>query len=263
MFTFQLNVLKIVRVFHFFYPSLLNLEKLNIDQEHHQHNFRTVDFIWALILKRIMFARVTGRSIRRIRGTRGVSTSSSILKRFDKSILYPTLLVVLLGSQIMNVMDAQKSVEDLERRYKLKMDKIDELKTRFVNGEQVDVDKEMALVNKLFQRKNPKDYLKSTSDKFGNQFGGLKKNELGLDDQFSEDALNKFLGLDPTPVEVSKSQFNEPQPIEKLSHEDIDFQVKNEKELLNYKLDPHKHVVVENPGDYVDAAKDTKITRFL
>lgn len=232
-----------------------------------------------------MFARASVRSIRNIRrvigpsNARSVSTSS-IFKQFDKSILYPTLLVVLLGSQIMKVMDAQASVDDLERRYNLKMDKIEELKTRIEQGEKFDLEKEMSLVNKLFERSNKeKQYLKSTSDKFGNKFGNqfgvkqrshenLKDSDLfkDLDDDLTDEKLNKLLGLDPIPMEKNnKSQSNIPESstLKPLSKDELQQQMENEKELLKFRLDPNTHVVMQQPGDYVSAAKDTKVSGFL
>lgn len=219
-----------------------------------------------------MFVGASRHTIRRASGARMISTSP-VFQRFDKSILYPTFLVVILGSQILNVMNVQKSVEDLERRYDLKMRKIDEIKGRLADGEKIDTQKELALVNKLFERTNQKDYLKSTSDKFKDNVGGFRKNHPdtksgdnsldGLDGDLSDESLNKFLGLDQITTEKQNVAFEEPKTLEKLSSEHVDLHVENEKKLLNYKLDPHRHVVVESPGDYVSAAKDTKVAKFL
>lgn len=223
-----------------------------------------------------MFARNTFQSVRRARGARTLTTSP-ILKRFDKSILYPTLLVVLLGSQIMNVMNAQKSCEDLDRRYNMKITKIDEIKERLQKGEKVDVENELKLVNRLFVRQNDNPVLKSTSTKFGSQFDGIKRENTAdgnhtnvlseLDGEVTDDKLNKLFGLEPTPAPVSKKEVKAPKketkPLPVLTKEEIKENTEREKELLNYRLEPNRHVVVENPGDYVSAAKDTKVSGFL
>ncbi|CCH45161.1 hypothetical protein BN7_4740 [Wickerhamomyces ciferrii] len=210
------------------------------------------------------------------KGTRSIS-ASSIVKKFDKSMLYPTMLVVLLGSQIMNVMNIQTSCEDMERRYDLKISKIDELIERISKGEKIDVQKEMELVNKSFERKANKINLRSTSDKIGRQFGKTNTNtkdlefddDLKIDDELTDEQLNKLFSFDSDPTKIhekvthSNSNNNSKDSIKTLTDEELKQQIQNEKDLLNYKLSPDRHVLVENPGDYVEAAKDTKVSGFL
>lgn len=215
-----------------------------------------------------MFARQAFQPVRRVQGARSF-TSSPILKRFDRTILYPTVLVVLLGSQIMNVMNAQKSCDDLDRRYKMKINKIDEIKERVLRGETVDVENELKLVNRLFTQENVTPVLKSTSAKFGSQFDGIKKSNntdfnTELDGELTDEKLNKLFGLESEPVPVlQKEKKQETKPLPVLSKEELSQNTEREKELLKYRLEPSRHVVVQNPGDYVSAAKDTKVSGFL
>ncbi|CDR40196.1 CYFA0S04e05666g1_1 [Cyberlindnera fabianii] len=201
-----------------------------------------------------------------------VPKKKRISDSFDKSIYYPAFLVVLLGSQVINVMNAQRRVEDLDRRYTLKMEKIDELIKRVQNGEQVDVEREMRLVNKLFERSGS--YTVMGKDSISGKV--KKQKELAWQEEdLTEVELAKMLGLDLNQTKKDMGIADDEKESEKstktkvegdvilVDRGTIDEQMKKEKELLNYRLNPDQHLIVEKAGDYVDAAKDTQVKKFL
>ncbi|CCF55459.1 hypothetical protein KAFR_0A00210 [Kazachstania africana CBS 2517] len=75
--------------------------------------------------------------------------------KVDHSLWRPLIWVVLFGSMVSHVIDAEKRLEDLDRRYKLKIDKLNTLVQRVSDNDfKFNVDEELKIVNKLFM-KNP------------------------------------------------------------------------------------------------------------
>ncbi|KAH3678482.1 hypothetical protein WICMUC_001499 [Wickerhamomyces mucosus] len=168
---------------------------------------------------------------------------------------YPIVLTIIFGSQMINLINKEKEFENLERRYKLKINKIDELIEKLRNNEidNIDIDKELELVNKLFRRQS-----NTYFDKDHNNEDKINKTNKDLIED--QDNILKLLGLeniDGNNNEIKNKDNN------KLNQTDINQRIIFEKEIQNFKIKPETHTIVEIPGDYVDAAKDTKITKFL
>jgi hypothetical protein len=168
-------------------------------------------------------------------------------------MLFPALLVVLFGSQVINVMNAQRSVETMEQKYKLKISKLDEITRRVRDGELVNVQKELKLVNKIFSRSATQF---SVMGQKGSSSQQVKIDDLSdlskIFDEVMEEDNAKELKQSAQAREVIKKDI-----------EEIHQHMQKEKELTEYKLVPKQHLIVETPGDYVEAARDTKVPKFL
>lgn len=192
---------------------------------------------------------------------------------FDKTMLYPGVLIILLGSQLINVMNAQKSLQDLERRYELKIGKINEIVARLERGESgVNVDDELKLVNMMFERQSHggklklgREYEVSDSVSEPSTHEELLKEEdfmklLGLHEDIDENGnlkKNKKEGGDKARAMIDGSK------VVITDQEEIREQTDMQKKLVGFKVEPERHLIVEKPGDYIDAAKDTKLSKFL
>lgn len=164
-------------------------------------------------------------------------------------MLYPALVVVLLGSQVISVMNAQRSVETMESRYTLKMRKLDELIVRAREGEKVDVKQEMQLVNKQFDRSGA-----------GARFSVMGKQIARVDASKVEDrSLMELTSAFDEAMKDSQANGDKDAVDLDILHQ----QMLKEKELATYKMDTQQHLMVDKPGDYVDAARDTKVAKFL
>lgn len=179
----------------------------------------------------------------------------------DRTMFYPALVVVLLGSQVINVMNAQRSVETMENKYCLKIRKLEELTERVRKGEDVDVEKEMKLVNKTFNRS------KAHFSVMGQRVASVSNDQSG---QQNEDGVSDLVQLlNEAMVETSTAKKDIEQKTEEVKEviqkdiEKIHQHMQKERELIEYKLDTDQHVLVDTPGDYNNAAKDTKVTKFL
>jgi hypothetical protein len=182
-------------------------------------------------------------------------------------------LIILLGSQLINVMNAQKSLQDLERRYELKIGKINEIVARLERGESgVNVDDELKLVNMMFERQSHggklklgREYEVSDSVSEPSTHEELLKEEdfmklLGLHEDIDENGnlkKNKKEGGDKARAMIDGSK------VVITDQEEIREQTDMQKKLVGFKVEPERHLIVEKPGDYIDAAKDTKLSKFL
>lgn len=207
--------------------------------------------------------------------TTATATVTSTARRrfyqnFDKSMYYPIFLTVIFGSQLINLMNKQRDYETLERKYQLKISKIEEIMNMIKEQgvENVDVAKELELVNRLF--KNGNDASLTVSKKtheesmLSSAEDDIKEEDLlkmlGLNDQTSKKST--ITAITTTTTTANTSQ-NKQEQLPKLSEMNVSEQIAFEKELQNYRVKTENHTIVEIPGDYVDAAKDTKIKKFL
>jgi hypothetical protein len=172
-------------------------------------------------------------------------------------MLFPALLVVLFGSQVINVMNAQRSMETMEQKYKLKISKLDEIIRRVRDGEIVNVQKELKLVNKVFSRSAAQF---SVMGQKGSSSQQVKMDGLSDLSKIFDEVMDEVMEEDNAKEVKQSTQARE---VIKKDIEEIHQHMQKEKELTDYKLDPKQHLIVETPGDYVGAARDTKVTKFL
>ncbi|CCE65556.1 hypothetical protein TPHA_0L02040 [Tetrapisispora phaffii CBS 4417] len=204
--------------------------------------------------------------------------------RFDKSILKPALVLLIFGSILTNVSDAKKELVELDRRYSLKNDILRSLIYRASQGDtDFELDKEMVLVNKLFQRhelqsngKGMKDKLRLSTNAYSTSDPNRKNmrsasgaGKAQRDDQDLNSLWNELLEDMNKDIDVKQALSTSVEGSSK--HEDI----LTDKEMLqeemkkekhrgnNYEAKTDVHVIVENPGNLSDAVKDNKVSRFL
>lgn len=235
------------------------------------------------------FSSGTARNARRFAtgaGSTGPGSKSGsskapggIFSKFDRSMIYPIVLVSVLSAQIVNFSSAQRDLADLNHRYSMKIQRIQDIVARLEQGEKVDVGEELRLINLKFDRLHQPEYssldvplLERIRQKKQQQQELLKSQEAEL----SEENLLEMLSarIEPgspgaagapaapaapagAPAQQSAQQAAEQQLV------DYEQQQEREKELLNYRINAEKHVIVEVPGDLVQAAKDTKVSKFL
>lgn len=183
---------------------------------------------------------------------------------FDKSMIYPGILLILFGSQVINVMNRQKYINELDRVYKIKINKIHEIAERLEHGEKgVNVEDEMKLVNMMFERQ-----MNSTKMKLSKEYEVEHKIEeiyTDLNKELNQEDFIKMLGLNDEPIKKKEIKILHVPGKESVitDHEEIKDQITKQKELTKFVVKPETHIIVEKPGDYIESAKDTKLSKFL
>ncbi|CUS24899.1 LAQU0S21e00958g1_1 [Lachancea quebecensis] len=221
--------------------------------------------------------------------------------KFDKTMLKPALVVVLFGSMLTNVMEQQKRNSELERRYGMKLGVLQELIGKVKNGQDtsIDIDKELALVNRLFERFEISKHVgledeASKIRKLNDQAHMISQKEIAarlngqkpMDDetQLRELFRDIMKDIDDAPIvervkpqhnssEFSKSDQNKtndqtkvrtvPESEIQTNEKVLTEEARDEKQRLKYRPATDSHVIVENPGEYSTAAEDHKVSKFL
>lgn len=209
--------------------------------------------------------------------------------QFDKSMLKPALVVIIFGSMLSHVSNQQKRHAELERRYGLKMEILNDLIGRAKNGDiDFEVDRELKLVNKLFSRHSDfKDFnLEEEADDARGTYDSQTYSKQDILESLNRstgtqepESLDDFLKSiieeadDNLLIERDQNVRKQGQPHHttlKSSSEGIveDKQIlrreaERESELEDYKPSTEVHLIVENPGELYKAAEETKVTKFL
>ncbi|SCU94457.1 LAFA_0F21946g1_1 [Lachancea sp. 'fantastica'] len=252
--------------------------------------------MWASLVKRgssRFYSRLTNRAYStRNAGENAVSGRKS--SRFDKSMLKPALVVILFGSMLTSVMEQQKKNAELERRYSLKLGILRDLISKVQKDELVDVEQELALVNKLFQRFERSKYVlleeeaakvREHNEVAGDlnrqdmisRLNGQKnpdQDEASLRDLFRDimKDIDDDSGLKPQMRAKEEHSSENSAHTENSQLEDSRIQTDaefltrealNEKERLKYKPSTDSHIIVETPGEYSTSAEDHKVSKFL
>ncbi|CCK73098.1 Ina22p KNAG_0M02450 [Huiozyma naganishii CBS 8797] len=189
--------------------------------------------------------------------------------KVDRSLLKTVVWVVIFGSILTHVVDKEKQVEDMERRYNLKIQILENLISRAKTGESVNTTEELKLVNKLF--------VKDKSLSVEEVKGELERSKLPQDDHSAEvqneesleDIWNDILrDINSEPRETSKKQSNKTR--QPTTQPDIIKDrallaeiAQKEEEYVSYSPTFDKHTIVEDPGSFAKAAKDTNVNKFL
>ena len=202
--------------------------------------------------------------------------------KFDKTMIKPALVVIIFGSVLTNVTEQKQKYFELERRYSLKKDILNNLIKR-VNKNDIafQIDDELSLVNKLFNK-----YDQSKQTEINTSLTDIYNSS--SDEQFSESRIlynlngNNIKGkeedLDDLWKIILEDMNKDP---DEIKHVDIDIkdlesdgniitdrnflsdEAKREKQRSIYEPKTDVHVIVENPGELSTAASDTKISKFL
>lgn len=211
--------------------------------------------------------------------------------QFDKSMLKPALVIIIFGSMLSHVSTQEKRHAELERRFDLKADILSELIERAKNGDtDFDVDKELSLVNKVFSRyeKSQNIDISEEATKLRNVYDtqtysrkevleSLNSSTGATEEESLDDLFRSII------EEVDETSANRKHTGEisiKLEKSQRDTQVENadgiimDKRILNeeaakendskeYEPSTEIHLIVENPGELSEVAKETKVTKFL
>ncbi|SCV02348.1 LANO_0F17062g1_1 [Lachancea nothofagi CBS 11611] len=220
--------------------------------------------------------------------------------KFDKSMLKPALVVVLFGSMLTSVMEQQKKNAELERRYAMKIGILKDLITKIQNDESasIDVDHELALVNKLFKRFERSKYVSLEEEAIK-----IREYNAKADSLSQQEVMKRLNGQKPTDDDASlrdlfrdimkdmddESSLQQYQKISSQADHDkappkkavpalpngtteseiqtndelLTKEAQNEKERLKYRPSTEYHVIVETPGEYSSSAEDMKVSKFL
>ncbi|CEP62190.1 Ina22p LALA0_S04e09868g [Lachancea lanzarotensis] len=255
--------------------------------------------MWASLARRgggRCIHRLNNRGYSSQKGGDNVATGKKA--RFDKSMLKPALVVVLFGSMLTSVMEQQKKNAELERRYSMKLGILRDLTSKIRNNEIVDVDQELALVNKLFERFERSKHILLEEEaakirEHNEMAGDLSHQDMisrlnGQKNSDQDDASLRDLFRDIMKDIDDDSTLNSQAPNKTkgegedspnnvtetpvLSSGDSRIQTDaevltrealHEKERLKYKPATDSHVIVEKPGDYSTSAEDHKVSKFL
>lgn len=102
--------------------------------------------------------------------------------KFDKSVLRPAFLIVIFGSLLTNVADIQRKTNEIERKYEVRIHKLQELIERIKNNERgIDIDQELKLVNLLFYERDATEAAKlvdHSKERYGEKHVLASMNEL-------------------------------------------------------------------------------------
>ncbi|SCW00854.1 LAFE_0C13476g1_1 [Lachancea fermentati] len=211
--------------------------------------------------------------------------------KFDKSMVKPAVVVILFGSVLTNLMEEQKSMSEMERRYHLKIDILKDMinKVKVEGDSSIDIAEELKLVNKSFERfENSKltdlereaQRVRERADK-----NSYSKNSVinslnsRLEDESLEDLFKEIMQdidregdiLEPTmPSQSHVKQTKQSNAEDIVAKGDIvtnakrlALEAEKEKRSLSFKPSTDAHVIVENPGDYSTAAEEQKVSKFL
>lgn len=236
-----------------------------------------------------MFIRL-GRPLEKFTFTRfysqipsgAVGTSSRQAKsKFDNSIIKPIIVVVMFGTMLSNVMNQQRLAGEMERRYLLKMEILKDLIQKAKKGEgNINVQEELKLVNKLFERTKKARVLDDTEAEKLSQISSsqnyseaevlrsMNSSTRALEKESLDDVLKSIMDeiSDESKLTTRKSNLppKQQQSGELITDKDaLKEKGEYEREILQYKPSTDVHLIVKNPGDLSSAAEDTKISKFL
>ncbi|CAR21828.1 Ina22p [Lachancea thermotolerans CBS 6340] len=255
------------------------------------------------LIKMWNFSRLASRISRRLYSSSFPHASSKNPgnSKFDKTMLKPALVIVLFGSMLTNVMEQQKRNSELERRYGMKLGVLQDLIDKVKHGEDssIDIDKELALVNKLFERFEISKYVELEEEaskvrKLNDQADVISQNEIAarlngkkpVDDETSLRELFRDIMKDIDDIPVARNEESKQHDSKVVSSDQnkaiyqvemktvpeseiqtnervLTEEAKNEKQRLKFRPATDSHVIVENPGEYSTAAEDHKVSKFL
>lgn len=196
--------------------------------------------------------------------------------RFDRTLVKPSIVLIVFGSVLINFMDQQKKTTELERRYSLKINILKDLVHRVKENNEVDIDikEELKLVNKLFNRTTIGE--QPILDEDTAKIRILTEQEQlsesyvrdSLNHKYNEDSLeilfkNIMNDLNKEPNECKNDQLYISEKEIVTNKIVLAAEVEQEKKNCTYKPETSQHIIVDNPGDYTASAEETTIPKFL
>lgn len=224
--------------------------------------------------------------VKKLKDVVGSQASQQISR--DGSLIKLGIWVVIFSSMLMHVIDKKQRYEEMEEKYNLKIDILKSIINRMNNGEIVDIDDELRLVNQALERRSVKRYPSPLQNykKKESPFidGTVTENSNSLiDKDVSRESLEDIwqdiladTSISPPEIHYSINPTitcitsNDTHDNDIISSDDIIrdtnilFQAsKQEEEELKYFTPTSTHIIVQKPGELVEAAKDTQMAKYL
>lgn len=206
----------------------------------------------------------------------------------DRSLIKLGVWIVIFGSMLMHVIDKKQQYEEMEEKYNLKIDILKSIISRINNGETVNIDDELRLVNQTLERRNINRYpspLQNYKKQKSTSIDGTISENLNfpayenINNESLEDIWQNVLkDITTSPSQTLSSNDpvttrfppNDTHKDHTIPSDDIirDRNVlletsKQEQEELKYFTPTNTHIIVDKPGELVEAAKGTQMTRYL
>ncbi|CAG59186.1 uncharacterized protein GVI51_F06369 [Nakaseomyces glabratus] len=197
-----------------------------------------------------------------------VAAPAAKKSRFDKSVVKPLLVLVVFGSVLTNVMEERRKYSDMERRYQLKINKLEELIERANVGEKnLDIAAELKIIDALFKVSQNQRYtgiIGNTKHHNGpsTPLKSKQDNEESLEDIWQE----LVSSLEEDELKLKREQeLNKAKLSNELVTDKQLLKEQKKKEELEKNLVPSHatHTIVSTPGEVSEAAKDTSLKRFV
>ncbi|ODV97555.1 hypothetical protein PACTADRAFT_31003 [Pachysolen tannophilus NRRL Y-2460] len=175
----------------------------------------------------------------------------------QKSLIKPALLLVLLGSVVINIIKERRESEDLDYRYKLKLNILEDIKKKLRNQEPIDLNDELRVINRLFEnlgyggtyfkgyveKPNANDFQKTTDSEINQFFNIIAENDHPMD--------NKLL----KETELIKDSMNDG---ERKNLEQV-----NVKKLESQSYKEPVDSQISHTTNYTESVSNTKLGKFL
>lgn len=182
--------------------------------------------------------------------------------RFDKSVLKPLGLLVVFGSILTNVMEERRKFNNMERRYELKINKLEELLERCKKGERdVDIDNELKIIEAMFAVSENQNIAGLIAKRKQEYDSDIKQVESKENESLQSLWADIMKSVDDIPEDSKK---NKSTTMDLVTDPDILEKRKAEEDLVRKTAPSYMtHTIVETPGEVSEAAKDTSIKKFL
>ncbi|KAL3232756.1 hypothetical protein RNJ44_04672 [Nakaseomyces bracarensis] len=178
--------------------------------------------------------------------------------KFDKSALKPLGLLVIFGSILTNVMEERRKFNNMERRYTLKIDKLEELVERCKKGDtDIDISNELKIIDAMFsvsENQKVSGLIAKRKREYDSDIKQIDHEKESLESIW-EDIMKSVEEIPQKNSEPASDLITDPAVLEK----------RKAKEELERKSAPSylTHTIVESPGELSEAAKDTSVKKFL
>lgn len=197
----------------------------------------------------------------------GAQTTKHLTK--DYSLLKLGAWIVIFGSMLTNVIDKKQQYEEMEEKYSLKIEILKDIISKLRNGEDVNVEDELRLVNQTLERRKLPRY-KSPLRRKKSQ---IAEDIPPVEEESLEDLWKEILNDTSETDSATAKNIGTPTRVVSDNNTDNDDIMRDKRALLmiskqeeieqKYFTPTDQHVVVNKPGYVTEAARDTKMTKYL
>lgn len=220
------------------------------------------------------------RAVNKLKGVAGSQTTLHVSK--DPSLIKLATWIVIFGSILTHVIDKKRQYEEMEGKYILKINILKNIIKRLNNGETVDIEDELRLINQTLERKNIPRYesllqsrkrqkskfLDGTITENSNCSSNGDTNQESLEDIWSN--VLKDISTLPTSTLSTTISTNKTHKNDSSFSDDIirDRNIlletsKQEQKESKYFIPTNTHVIVNKPGELMEASKDTQMKKYF